>query len=224
MAASPFVCDAFGGATNCSSALPAAHVSFDNPCSMSSFDVIYVAACSSFLTIVCAALFNFLKIHVNPHRARWRPPPTPDFATFIRSTKQSYIAQAQRQAQSKRIRQSAPSLGAFPPKNNYFNVVDRAYKTFLESIHGTERDGWLYQGEKKGIKKYKKDVHGSPFSIFRGEKIVCFPQHILFHAIRHKPMRLAISDGQMKDCGALEVVDANCKIEFEGTFSFHIHS
>ena len=216
MADDSFVCDALSDATNCSSASPFPAISMTQSCTMSSFDVIYVAACSSFLTIVCAALFNFLKINIKHHPPKWHPPPTPDFATLIQSTKQSYIAQAQRREQSQRIRQSGPSLGHFPPQNKYFTVVDRAYKLFLESIHGTERDGWQYQGEKKGIKKYKKDVHGSPFSFFRGEKIVDFPQHILFHAIRHKPMRLALSDGQMKDCGPLEVVDGNCSVQFEG--------
>lgn len=95
-------------------------------------------------------------------------------------------------------------------------MVDEAYNTFLDSIYGTEDDGWQYRGEKKGVRLFKKDVQGSPFSFHRGEKILDFPQHVLFLATRDKSIRLAMSDGQMRDCGTLEVIDGNCTIQFEG--------
>ena len=170
--------------------------------SLSSFEIIFIAACSSFLTLIFAALFNFLKINIKQQIPQWKPPPPPNFDELIKKTKESYLS-------------SRSSKASFPPQNRYYPIVSSAYKLFIFAINGTERDGWIYQGEKKGVKKYKKDIHSSPFSLFRGEKILNYPSNLLIHAVRDKRIRLLVGDGQMKDCGPLEIIDQNCKIEFE---------
>ena len=189
--------------------------------SLSSFEIIFIAACSSFLTLIFAALFNFLKINIKQQIPQWKPPPPPNFDELIKKTKESYLSSSSSKEERRRktteqlINSQPASLASFPPQNRYYPIVSSAYKLFIEAINGTERDGWIYQGEKKGVKKYKKDIHSSPFSLFRGEKILNYPSNLLIHAVRDKRIRLLVGDGQMKDCGPLEIIDENCKIEFE---------
>ena len=190
----------------------------DRIMSLSSFEIIFIAACSSFITLIFAGLFNLLKLNIKQEESKWKAPLAPNFDKIINETiKQSYIKQEKQFKNTQKLlnNQSASLISNFPPQNRYYPIVSSAYKLFIEAINGTERDGWIYQGEKKGVKKYRKDIHNSPFSLFRGEKILNYSQNILIHAIRDKRIRLLVGDGQMKDCGPLEIIDDNCKIEFE---------
>eukprot|EP01083_Nonionella_stella_P185675 677630_1 len=182
--------------------------------SLSSFEIILIAACSSFLILIFAALFNFLKLNIKQQKSAWRAPSKPDFDKLIEESKQCYLKQDQKQL-SRAHANNLLHSSSFPPQNRYYEVTSSAYAIFVDAIAGTERDGWIYQGVKKGVRRYKKDIDSSPFSLFRGEKILNFAPHVLLHAVRDREIRLMIGDGQMKDCGALEMIDENCKIEFE---------
>lgn len=184
--------------------------------SLSSFDIIFVAACSSFLTLIVVGLLNFLKINIKRQKSTYQPPPKPDYDAIFASIKESYNKQQQQQKeQSTHSQTISISQHSFPPQNRYYPIISAAFKVFVDAINGTERDGWIYLGEKRGVKRYRRDIHSSVFSTFRGEKILNYPPNLLLHAIRDKKVRLFVGDGQMIDCGALEIIDENCKIEYE---------
>ena len=111
--------------------------------------------------------------------------------------------------------QSIPAL--FPPQNAYHSVVSAASNVLLSSLNmtGSEGNGWTFQSEKDGLLRHRKNPKDSPFSLFRGESVLEYPQNVLLHAIRSKEVQISVSDGQMIDCGPLEVVDAHCTVKFE---------
>ncbi|ETO06831.1 hypothetical protein RFI_30561, partial [Reticulomyxa filosa] len=119
-------------------------------------EVLFISATTSFLTLLVLSVFGLLNVKYFRSKSSLYTPPLPNTPFDVFKPQEKTKAEGHGRAdKTLRGEHGTKTDEEFTVSNEYTTILASAYKDFLQAVNGTERDGWMYSGETKGVKRYK---------------------------------------------------------------------